>query len=112
MPMVITKTCGMPNRRRTFSNVSRLVVRVRSTHRETDVKTRMKKMAAPAAPCLVMLRLKPAIPKLNRGSPGLNTFKRAGRAIKSANMGIKSHVRFRKYHGSIEETAAKNRQSK
>jgi len=67
-------------------------------------------MPALETPCLVMHNIKENILKVKSGSPGLNTLKSAGMAIKSEKSGINSHVRFKKKIILIEEAKAKNRQ--
>jgi hypothetical protein len=87
------------------------VVKTKSIHRDTLVKTRIKKRLALAMPCLVTLKEKVNILKLTIGSPGVNILKSAGRAIKRENNGIKTHVRFKKKPRWIEERPASTRQN-
>jgi hypothetical protein len=97
-----------------------LVVRVRSTTKDTEVATLMTNRDAVKSPCLVMdivsgifkgprnvslLNVK----RLTMGSPGTNTLKIAGRAIIPEKRGIKSHTLTRKKRNLILEKYARKR---
>lgn len=80
-------------------------------HSDTLVKTRIKKKLALAIPCLVMLKGKVNILRVNNGSPGVSILKKLGRQINRENKGIKIHVRFKKKPKCIEENTASKRQN-
>lgn len=87
------------------------MVKTKSKHNDTLVKTRIKKKLALAMPCLVMLKEKVNTLKLNTASPGVNKLKSAGKATKRENNGIKTHVRFKKKPRLIDEETASARQN-
>jgi hypothetical protein len=88
------------------------VVKTRSAPKDTEVKTRIKKMLALAMPCLVIITGIEKILKVNSGSPGLNILDKAGIAIQREKSGIKNQVRFKKKTRPMEEKKASNKQKK
>ena len=87
------------------------MVRVKSTHSDTEVRTRKKKITALPAPCLVIMSLRPNILKIATGSPGLKKLNKAGTAINNEKSGIKNQVRSKKKPRFMEDNKASKRQS-